>query len=353
MWFLKTRYLVAPALAVLWSVMGCTKNPAEQTASAQTPAAPATGAAAKPAEEPPPPPKPMPAELPEVLARVNGQPVTKTEFERLIKNVESGRGPIPADKRDEVMRAALDQLITYTVLKQEAAARKLAVADTDVDAQVAEMQKQFPNEAEFNKALAARNTTVAQLKADARVDMGINKMMEAELATTAAATDADAQDFYAKNQDKFQQPESIRASHILIMANETADDATKKAARAKIDAVLKRVKAGEDFAALAKENSQDGSAAQGGDLGFFPHGQMVPAFDQAAFALKPGEISDVVTTQFGYHIIKLTEKKAASVVPLEQVKPKVLEFLTNQKKQERVDTFINEVKKRAKIEVLV
>jgi peptidyl-prolyl cis-trans isomerase C len=345
---LKTRLLV-PALLALCAILGCGKNPAEQTASAQTPAA---APAQKPAEAPAPP-KPMPAELPEVLARVNGQPVTKVEFDRLIKNVEAGRGPIPAEKRDEVLRAALDQLITYNVLKQEAAARKLAVSDADVDAQVAQMQKQFPSEAEFNKALAARNATVEQLKADARVDMAINKLMEAELASTAAATDADAQDFYAKNPDQFKQAETVRASHILVKAEATADEATKKAARTKIDGVLKRAKAGEDFAALARENSADGSAAQGGDLGFFPRGQMVPPFDQAAFALKPGEISDVVTTQFGYHIIKLTEKKDASLVPLEQVKPKVIEYLTNQKKQERVDTFINEAKKRATIEVLV
>jgi peptidyl-prolyl cis-trans isomerase C len=345
---LKTRVFV-PVLLALSALLACGKNPAEQTAAAQTPAAPG---AQKPAEAPAPP-KPMPAELPEVLAKVNGQPVSKAEFDRLIKNVEAGRGPIPADKRDEVFRAALDQLITYNVLKQEAAARKLTVSEADVDAQVAQMQKQFPNEAEFNKALAARNATVAQLKADARVDMTINKLMEAELASATAATDADAQDFYAKNPDKFKQGETVRASHILIEAKEGVDEATRKAARAKIDGILKRAKGGEDFAALARENSADGSAAQGGDLGFFPRGQMVPAFDQAAFALKPGELSDVVTTQFGYHIIKLTEKKEASTIPLEQVKPRVLEFLTNQKKQERVDSFINEAKKRAKIEVLV
>ena len=182
--------------------------------------------------------------------------------------------------------------------------------------------------------------------------MAINKMMEAEVANATAATDADAKDFYDKNPDKFKQPESVRASHILLMTQDK-DDATKKAARAKIDELLKRAKAGEDFAALAKANSQDGSASQGGDLGFFARGRMVPEFDQVAFALKPGEISDVVTTQFGYHIIKLTEKKEAAPIPLEQVKPQVLEFLTNQKKQQRVDGFIEDAKKRAKIEVLV
>jgi peptidyl-prolyl cis-trans isomerase C len=341
----RTHRVLVPALVFFCSAAACRKNPAEQSASAQTPAA-------QQAETPPAPPKPMPAQLPEVLARVNGQAVTKVDFDRLVKNMEAGRGAIPTERRDEVLRGALDQLITYNVLKQEAASRKFAVPETDVDAQVASMQKQFPTQAEFDKALSARNTTVEQLKSDARIDMAINKMMEVEVASAGAATDADAKDFYDKNPDKFTQPESVRASHILVMTKD-ADEAGKKAARTKIDGVLKRAKAGEDFAALAKENSDDGSASQGGDLGFFPRGRMVPEFDQAAFALKPGEISDVVSSQFGFHIIKLTEKKAGSVVPFEEVKPRILEYLTNQKKQQKVDGFIEEAKKRAKIEVLV
>ena len=334
---------MVPALVLFCSAAACRKNPAEQSAAAQTPAAQA---------EAPAPPKPMPAQLPEVLARVNGQPVTKVDFDRLIKNMEAGRGAIPAERRDEVLRGALDQLITYSVLKQEAASRKFAVPDADVDAQVASMQKKFPTQAEFDKALSARNTTVEQLKADARIDMAINKMMEVEVASAVAATDTDAKDFYDKNPDKFQQPESVRASHILLMTKDK-DEAAKKAAKTKIDELLKRAKAGEDFAALAKANSEDGSAPQGGDLGPFQRGRMVPEFDKVAFSLKPGEISDVVTTEFGYHIIKLTEKKEASAIPLDQVKPQVLEYLTNQKKQQRVDSFIDEAKKRAKIEVLV
>lgn len=92
---------------------------------------------------------------------------------------------------------------------------------------------------------------------------------------------------------------------------------------------------------------------QGGDLGFFGKGRMVPPFEQAAFALKPGEISDVVTTQFGYHIIKLTERKPAAAVPLERVGPQVKQFLTQQKKKERVDGFIKSLKDKSRIEVLV
>jgi peptidyl-prolyl cis-trans isomerase C len=347
---LKTPHSVTvlAATLVLTAAFGCQKTPAAQPET--TSQAPAVGAA-EPAQ--PPAPKPLPAELPDVLARVNDQPVTKLDFERLIKNIEASNGPIPAERRDEILRRALDQLITYTVMKQEAATRGLSVTDAEVDGQMQQMQKQFPNPADFDKALAARNTTREQLKADARHEMLINKMIEDELATTAAATDGEAKDFYDKNPDKFKQGETVRASHILVMANEKSDEAAKKAARTKIEGILKRVKAGEDFAKLAKENSDDGSKEQGGDLGFFPQGKMVPEFEKAAFSLKPGEISDIVTTQFGYHIIKTTERKEATMVPFDQVKPRLLDFLSNQKKQERGRAFIDEAKKKAKIEVLV
>src|SRR3990170_3791794 len=136
MFRLKTHVFLVPALVVLCAAAGCSKNPAEQTAAAQTPAADQKPAAA----EPPPPPKPMPAELPEVLARVNGQPVTKIDFERLVKNIEAGRGPIPAERRDEILRSALDQLIGYHVMKQEAAARGVSATDAEIDSQMQQMQ---------------------------------------------------------------------------------------------------------------------------------------------------------------------------------------------------------------------
>ena len=348
---MKTRALLLPnallsvlAALLLTSAAACKKAPAEPLAAAQAPTDTAQPAA---------PPKPMPTDLPDVLARVNGQPVTKFDFERLIKNIEAGRGPVPAERRDEIFRTALDQLITYHVMKQEAASRGLTVSDADLDTQMQQMQKQFPNAAEFDKALATRNTSVDQLKADARVDMMIDKMMQTELATISGATEAEAKNFYDNNPEKFKQGETVRASHILILANEKTDEATKKAARTKIDALLKRAKAGEDFASLAREHSQDGSAQQGGDLGFFERGRMVPAFDQAAFKLKPGEISDVVTTEYGYHIIKAVERKDASAVAYDQVKDQIVEYLTNQKKQAQVEAFIEAAKKKARIEVLV
>ena len=354
-----TRVLSSVLVAVLSCAgAGCRKAPAATTtASAASPAQAAAGqtAAGTPAATvPPPPAKPMPAVLPDVLAHVNGEDVKKADFDRLIKNMElSANQPIPAERRDEILRRALDQLVTYTVLSQETRARKVAVTDAEIDQTVKQMQSQFPSEAEFKKALTARGMTVEKLRSDARLDMGINKMMQAEVASAPPPTDAQVREFYDKNPDKFKQEEAVRASHILIPADEKADEATKKKARAEIDDVLKQLKAGGDFATLAKKYSKDGSAAQGGDLNFFSKGQMVPAFDQVAFSLKPGEMSDVVTTPFGYHIIKVTEHRAASTVPFEQVSERIKEYLTEQQKQARAQSFIEELKQKAKIEVLV
>jgi peptidyl-prolyl cis-trans isomerase C len=305
-------------------------------------------AAAKPAE----PPKPMPAELPAVVARVNGQDVKKEDFEMLVRNLEMG-GPIPAERRDEILRQQLERLITYTVLRQEITKRNITVPDAELDQQLNAMRSQFQNEDDFKKALAARSMTIERLRDDARVDMCITRMLDGEVATAEPATDDEVKQFYEKNPDKFKQGEAVRASHILLLVDEKADDVTRKKARTQIDAILARAKKGEDFAELARAHSQDGSAAQGGDLNFFTRGRMVPEFEQAAFALQPGQISDVVTTQYGYHVIKVTERRAPTMLPLDKVSPQVKQYLTNQKKQQKADAFVADLRKHAKVEVLV
>jgi peptidyl-prolyl cis-trans isomerase C len=336
------------------------KNTAAQTTNAAaTPGAATPGAAASgtvPGAPPAPaaPPKPVPAQLPAVVARVNGQDVTKDDFERMIKTVESNAGqPIPPDRRDEIMRNLLDQLVVYTLLSQEAKTRGLLATDAEIDAKVAEVRKQFPTQEAFDQALKSRGMTIDGFRKDARIDLSVNKVMEAELSSVPGPSDAEAKDFYTKNPDRFKQDETIHAAHILIRVDPKADAAAKAKAKATIDTVLKKAKAGGDFAKLAQEYSQDGSAANGGDLGDFPRGQMVPEFSDAAFALKPGEISNVVTTQFGYHIIKLIERKPARVVAFEEAAPQIKQFLERQKKQEKQDAYVADLKKKSKIEVLI
>jgi peptidyl-prolyl cis-trans isomerase C len=169
--------------------------------------------------------------------------------------------------------------------------------------------------------------------------------MQAEVANAPAVSDADVREFYDKNPNEFS---GLRASHILIRPTGFDEDSKKKA-KAQAEDILKQAKAGGDFAELARKHSADGSAQQGGDLGFFTKGSMVPAFADAAFALKPGEISNVVETQFGFHIIKAVERKD---VPMEEATTKIREFLTAKRRDERQQAFVSEVKNRSRIEVL-
>ena len=346
-------------VVLLASALSCRKPPAAQAGNTtatqgQNPApaaqpAPAGAGAQTTAAVPP---KPLPAQLPEVLARVNGEPVRKTDFDRVLRNIELSNGPIPPERRDQVLRGVLDELITYTLMTQEARTRNVTVTDAEVDARIKQMRA-GGNDAQFKKALDARSMTVEQLRTDARIQLTIEKMMQAQVAGLAAATDADARQFYEKNPEKFQQQETVRASHILLRVDPKAPEGARAAARTRMEGLLKRARSGEDFAALAKAHSQDGSAAQGGDLGYFERGAMVPAFSEAAFSLKPGEISDVVTTEFGLHVLKVLDRKAPSTVPYEQVSGRIVEFLSAQKKQEHARQFIEEARKRAQIEVLV
>jgi peptidyl-prolyl cis-trans isomerase C len=357
---------ILPLVLVLVSFPACRKAPAAAQAAGQpaaqsspvhaggTPtgtqgAVPGTPAgAATPAQA-----KPVPAELPPVLARVNGEEIPRGDLELFQRNVELRQGPIPAERRDEILRAMLDRIITQRMLQQEANARHITATDAEVDEKIKEMRAPYPDEATFQRALDARKMSLERLKTDARNDIVVGKMLQEEVSTVPGASDAEAREFYEKNPDRFRQGESVRASHILIKVDETADAAAKKKARAQIDAVLKRAKAGEDFATLARENSADGSAQRGGDLGYITKGQTVPPFEQAAFALKPGEISDVVTTQFGYHIIKAADHKPPMTIPLEQVSDRVKQALTEQKKQEKAEQLVTALRQKSKIEVLI
>jgi peptidyl-prolyl cis-trans isomerase C len=294
----------------------------------------------------------MPADLPDVLARVNGEPIRKSDFDRLILNIEISNGPIPPARRNEILRTVLDQLITYTVMTQQAKSENVVVSDAEIDGRIKEMQR-GTSDAEFKKALEARKMSSDQLRTDARVQLTIEKLLEAHVAEAAVTTEAEARAFYDKNPEKFNQDDKVRASHILLKVDPKAPEPTRETARKRIAGILKRARTGEDFAALAGRNSEDSSARQGGDLGYFARREMVPAFSDVAFSLKPGEISDIVTTEYGYHIIKVTDKKAAATVPYEQAGPQIIDFLSRQKKQERAGQFVEEVRKRARIEVLV
>ena len=335
--------IVASALAA-----ACQKTPAPPATAAQ-PAAPA--ASAQPAA-----PKPVPAQLPEVMAKVNGDAIPRSEFERALAALQAqAGGPVPPDRRDAIYRQVLDQLVAFRLLAQESAARRVVIPETDIDGQFAQIRGQFPNEQAFVSALGERGMTPDKLREDIRRQMAAMKLVEVAVAPSVNVGDADIEAFYKQNPDRFQEPEAVHASHILIRVAEGADPAARQQARTEAQNVLASAKKkGADFSALAKQYSQDQqSAVNGGDLGFVARGQTVPAFEEAAFGLKPGQLSGVVESPFGFHVIKASERRAARTVPLAEVKERVGQFLKQQQIQEKTNAFVGQLKAKGKIEILI
>ncbi|MBI4791731.1 MAG: peptidylprolyl isomerase [Deltaproteobacteria bacterium] len=175
--------------------------------------------------------------------------------------------------------------------------------------------------------------------------------LDMEVARKVKVDEEEINRYYEENKSKFEMPERIKASHILIQVKKTASENEQKEARARMEKVLQRARAGEDFARLAAEFSDDpGSKQRGGDLGFFSKGKMAPEFEKAAFALKPGEMSDIVQTNFGFHIIRLDERKEPFVQPVTAVREQLLQTLTLEKKRKAVDEYVEKMVKAADVE---
>jgi len=291
----------------------------------------------------------------DAVARVNGVAISAQELKRASKVMLAGqRGMVPsADQQKEFEKQALTQLISAELLYQ--AGQKLEIKDLEkqVDDKFAQGKAKFAKTEDFTKAMKEMDMEEKDLRDYTRRDLIITNFVEKSIIPKVKVSEEDARKFYDENPDKFTRPETVKASHILLGVDPKASAEEKKAAREKAEKLHKELKAGADFAALAKVNSTDSSSQQGGDLGYFAKGQMVPDFEKAAFALKPGEISDVVETPFGYHIIKLVEKKPTEKVDFKDVKPRIEEFLKNQKVGAAVNEYLEEARKTGKIEMLL
>jgi len=290
------------------------------------------------------------------VARVNGVDIAKAELERAKKIILSrnqmGHASMNDDMAKKVEEAALNQIVAKELLYQEGKKLKIADLDKKVQEKVAEHKARFPSQADYEKALKEMDMTEKEVETFTKEDMVIGNLIETKIVAGTKVTDEEAKKFYDDNKDKFRREESVRASHILVGVDQSASSEERKKAREKAESLLKQLKGGADFAELAQKESSCPSSSQGGDLGFFGKGQMVPEFEKASFALKPGEVSDVVETQFGYHIIKLAEKKDAETVPFEEAKGRITQFLTQQKVQKGIGDYVEELKKKGKVEIL-
>ncbi|QXE92258.1 peptidylprolyl isomerase [Geomonas subterranea] len=288
------------------------------------------------------------------VLRVNGSVITKLDMDRALKVMlaqSQVKQPLAPEAQKEAEAAVLEQLTSVELLYQEATKLEIPDLDKQVTDKVSQNRSKFKTDEEFIDALKSVDMTMQDMQDFTRKDIVINNFIEQKFTAKAAATDAEAKKFYEDNKDAyFKLPEAVRASHILVGADAKATPEERKRAKEKAEALLKRVKAGEDFAAIAKAESSCPSASQGGDLGAFGRGEMVPAFEKAAFGMKTGEVSGVVESEFGYHIIKVTDRQEAGAEKFENVKEKITDFLKKQKVQQEITSLVEQLKKTAKIQ---
>jgi len=257
---------------------------------------------------------------------------------------------IKPDMMPEARKMVLENLIDRELLYQQSRKKGISIKDAEVNEQLDRLKKQYPDEQAFKDSMAEDHLTEDTVKSRINMNLAVQQFVEKEFGGKVQVTEAEAKAFYDGHPEYFTEPETIRASGILIKTDVKSDAAKKEEARKKMEDIQKRIKKGEDFAILAKDFSQDASAAQGGDLGTIPRGRMPKALDDAAFSLKPGEVSNVLETELGFHLIKVHEKKPEKVVPFKEVEDKIRQHLSNQKLKQMVDEHLNEVKKTAKIE---
>jgi peptidyl-prolyl cis-trans isomerase C len=192
--------------------------------------------------------------------------------------------------------------------------------------------------------------TEASLKTQIQDGLTIKSLIDEEVVQKLSLSDEQVRAYYDDNPNLFRKPEQVKASHILVSVPQNADEAKRAEALATIQALKARIDNGENFATLAMEHSDCPSKAKGGDLGFFGREQMVKPFSDAAFALQPGQISDVVQTRFGYHLIRVTERQAEQAMAFNEVKEAISARLRQEQERQKIDAYIEKLKEHADIQ---
>lgn len=254
----------------------------------------------------------------------------------------------------EKRREALDYLINQELIVQEGKKASLEPQEEEVGAELAMVKQRFPSQSAFEQVLKQQKLTEEGLSKLIRRGLTVKKVLAEKIKPTAKpVTDKDVADFYEANKEELVEPEKVSARHILIKVSSDASDQEKASAKNEIQAILDEARGGADFAELAKKHSQCPSAAQGGELGYFTRGQMVKPFEEAAFALEPGQISEIVETQFGYHIILVNDKRPKRQLGLEEVSEQIKEELSDKELNIALEKWLKPVREKATINILL
>ena len=283
-------------------------------------------------------------------AIVNGQEISgeavQFELDRLVRFYMSHGMTIEEVKKNmtKLEEKALEQAIGAKLLLDEAAKLAMPISAVEIDAEVSKVITQVGGPENYKKALEAQGISEEQFRKELEKGARVNKLVEKACSGVAEPTDEEVAAFYEAHKDEYVEPEQVLCQHILVKGS---DDA----ALDKIKAIRERVVAGADFAEEAKKNSDCPSGQQGGSLGWFGRGMMVPEFDKVAFEMKKGEVSGIVTTQFGYHIIYKADQKGGGKQTLVDVHDQIKDLLRHTARGRAMDAYVAELREKANVEM--
>lgn len=292
-----------------------------------------------------------------LAARVNGRPITRQRLERFLEDyaVEKGRSvtsiwtPEPLKR---LRKEALDQLIQQELLWQDCEKKKIVASPEEVDAALGVLSGKFKTREAYLRRLERGGFDEKQYAEFVKRQLSIRRLVEKEVTSGVAVSDEEIHALYESRPDLFQDPPQVHARHILVKVEEGASPAARQKARRQADRILAMArKKGADFGELARKHSQDGSAPSGGDLGFFGRAQMLKPFEEAAFALEPGQLSGVVETAYGFHVIQCLERRGGGRIPEAAARDQIRQKIFAQKSAQGLDEKVEVLKKAARIEI--
>jgi len=299
---------------------------------------------------------PLTADPAAVIVRVNGVDITRGEvLEMMNVAMQQLAGRVSPQQMPQIQGQMYEQikndLITKTLIDAAVAKANVVISNEEVTEAINQIKANIPPGQSLEAALAAQGTSMEELQENIKNDMATRKFLEEKTVGIQDATVEEAQEFYDTNPENFVKQESVSASHILIKTDGATNDVQKAEMKAQLEDIRAKIIAGEmTFAEAAQQSSACPSSAQGGSLGTFAKGQMVPEFEVAAFTQEIDEVGDIVETQFGYHIVLVTERVEEGVVPFDEAKDQIIAYLSGQKKQEAVAAYIKSLRDSATIE---
>lgn len=273
------------------------------------------------------------------MIKVNGFTVSEKDFDMACAEKKYYTRKEQLDKND--VDEIANQLIEATLLMEVAEKEKLEITEPEIDQMLAQIAANFETKEAFEDAVAKTGETIESTRAKIKKNITLQKFVQKNYVDKIEISDEDTLKYYEANKTKFISGEEVRASHILL----------KKEDKELAMEIHEKLTEGGDFAEFATAHSQCPSREKGGDLGSFGKGKMVPEFDKAAFELEKDELSDLIETQFGYHIIKVTEKSAGGLKKLEEVKDELKQNMKNTVINNNLSKFAQELKATATVEI--